>query len=261
MSLIDDALKRAQAAGQPDAKPQADRPWVPAPLPDAGLARRRRLVRLLAIGFGLGAVAAAAVWITRKTATEASRPPAGEVQVEKRAPEPVLLPPAAAPPAASTPPTQVAAKSRPAGPAAPAGQAPGAAAEASPDPHPPAPRPEALADGKTYAGAIMLPDGARVELGGIVWSEAEPRALLNDRIAGVGAWVEGFTVARIEPERVALEPQAEDFRAPRWHHAAHPGVGGYLISTCNPVVTMWLIREISQFAVRMQPWLANVPML
>ena len=38
-----------------------------------------------------------------------------------------------------------------------------------------------------------------------MWSDAEPRALLNDRVAGVGAWVEGFTVAKIEPERVALE--------------------------------------------------------
>ncbi|MEX0880123.1 MAG: hypothetical protein WEB59_06085 [Thermoanaerobaculia bacterium] len=205
MSLIDDALKRAQAAGQPDAGPPADRPWVPAPLPDAGLARRRRLVRLLAIGFGLGAVAAVAVWMVRKTATEASRPPAGEAQVEKRAPEPAALLPAAAVPAASAPSTQVSAKPRSARPAAPAGQEPGEAAEASPDPNPTAPRPQALADGKTYAGAIMLPDGARVELGGIVWSEAEPRALLNDRIAGVGAWVEGFTVAKIEPERVALE--------------------------------------------------------
>ena len=72
-------------------------------------------------------------------------------------------------------------------------------------PDPPAPRPQAPADGKTYAGSVPLPDGAKIELGGIVWSEAEPRALLNDRIAGVGAWVEGFTVAKIEPERVVLE--------------------------------------------------------
>ena len=39
----------------------------------------------------------------------------------------------------------------------------------------------------------------------------------------------------------------------------HPPL--HLISTCTPAVTMWQMRDTSQFAVRMQPWLAKVPML
>ena len=66
-------------------------------------------------------------------------------------------------------------------------------------------RPQAVADGKTYAGSIALPGGAKIELGGIVWSETEPRALLNDRIAAVGAFVEGYSLTKIEENRVALE--------------------------------------------------------
>lgn len=97
------------------------------------------------------------------------------------------------------------ARPRPARPPAATGGDPGASAAASPAPDPPAPRAQALADGKTFAGSVLLPGGAKIELGGIVWSEAEPRALLNDRIAGQGAWVEGFTVTKIEPERVTLE--------------------------------------------------------
>ena len=59
--------------------------------------------------------------------------------------------------------------------------------------------------GKTYHGRIALPDGGSLELGGIVWSDAEPRALLNDRVVGVGAYVQGYTVERIEEDRVVLE--------------------------------------------------------
>jgi hypothetical protein len=68
----------------------------------------------------------------------------------------------------------------------------------------PAPRRERLVSGKTYAGSVVLAEGARIELGGIVWSETAPRALLNDRVMGVGAYVEGFTVVSIETERVEL---------------------------------------------------------
>jgi hypothetical protein len=71
---------------------------------------------------------------------------------------------------------------------------------------PPAPRaPQAVADGKTYAGSVTLPGGGKIELGGIVWSETEPRALLNDRIAAVGAYIEGYNLTKIEENRVALE--------------------------------------------------------
>ncbi|HTR02705.1 MAG TPA: hypothetical protein VMN82_05870, partial [Thermoanaerobaculia bacterium] len=61
------------------------------------------------------------------------------------------------------------------------------------------------AGAKTYPGSVTLPDGGRIELGGVVWSESEPRALLNDRVLGVGAYVEGYSVLRIEEDRVVLE--------------------------------------------------------
>ena len=41
MSLIDEALKRAQEATRSQGAKTDARPWTPAPLPDAGLARRR----------------------------------------------------------------------------------------------------------------------------------------------------------------------------------------------------------------------------
>ena len=118
----------------------------------------------------------------------------------------VTAPPLAVPlPAVSAPPAPPPAKPRPTRLPAGVPGDPGGSADPSAESDPPAPRAQALTDGRTYAGSVVLPGGAKIELGGIVWSEAQPRALLNDRIAGVGAWVEGFTVAKIEPERVALE--------------------------------------------------------
>jgi hypothetical protein len=66
------------------------------------------------------------------------------------------------------------------------------------------PPPSELRDGRTYLRVVVLPDGSRIELGGIVWSEEEPRALLNERIVATDAYVAGFTVASIEENRVAL---------------------------------------------------------
>ena len=206
MSLIDDALKRAQAAGQPEpAGTTAPRPWTPAPLPDAGPARRRRLARILAAGVGIVVAASAGVWLLRRTpAPQSSPPPSRDSPAAETAA--VTAPPlATALPAEAAPTTEVVAKARPTRPpAAPVGD-PGTAAAENTVADPPVPRPQALANGKTYSGSVTLPGGAKIELGGIVWSEVEPRALLNDRVAGVGAWVEGFTVAKIEPERVVLE--------------------------------------------------------
>lgn len=90
---------------------------------------------------------------------------------------------------------------------------PGAAAKA------PAPRSEPVAAGaetpvsrplprlgppRSYAGGVTLPGGDKIELGGIAWSETEPRALLNDRIVAVGGYVDGYSVSRIETDRVEL---------------------------------------------------------
>ena len=69
----------------------------------------------------------------------------------------------------------------------------------------PAPRPAHLASGRSYSGSVTLAGGEKIELGGIVWSETEPRALLNDRVLGVGGFVEGYEVTRIETDRVELK--------------------------------------------------------
>jgi hypothetical protein len=204
VSLIDEALKRAQSAGEGGPGPTADRPWSPTPMPDAGLARGLRLRR--AAGAALLAVAAAGaayLYLRRSPSghsAERSRPvasslrptavPAAVVQAPTALPVVVVAPPrsrpSAAPPVLSTE----------------AGQ--GAAGEGAAPVEAPVPRRGRLVPGKTYSGSVTLPEGARIELGGIVWSETEPRALLNDRILGVGAYVEGFTVGSIETERVEL---------------------------------------------------------
>jgi hypothetical protein len=212
VSLIDDALKRAQAADDA-ANQRTDRPWIPTPMPDAGLARRRRLLRWLAISLGVAGVAAAAVVALRFALSAGTAP---------RASPPAAPAPTAravdiewTPVAVATPVTPAAALSS-ASAVATATPAPRlrptrlpaegeSLAETAPPP-PSAPRPPGpIVSGRTYAGSVTLPGNARIELGGIVWSEAEPRALLNDRILGTGGYVEGFTVAKIDEDRVTLE--------------------------------------------------------
>lgn len=204
MSLIDDALKRAQAADDAAAGRPAERPWIPTPMPDAGLARRRAAIHWLGIAAFAIVVLGAGIAVFRSVWTSGSRLPAEKAPAERRpavlASTPTLAPEAVV--IVSTPvPT---ARIRPTRPP------PAVAAEAgaeSPEARPTAPsRPGAsIANGRTYAGALTLPGGERIELGGIVWSETEPRALLNDRVLGVGSFVEGFQLKRIEEDRVELE--------------------------------------------------------
>jgi hypothetical protein len=61
-----------------------------------------------------------------------------------------------------------------------------------------------LADGKTYVGEVNVPDGGKIELGGIVYSESNPVALINDKVLPPGAVVEEFTIQSIQPDRVEL---------------------------------------------------------
>ena len=211
MSLIDDALKRAQAAGEGevDRTKPGSRPWIPTPMPDAGLARRRVLTRWLGIAAAsavvLAVVAMGLGWALR----QATRAPAGGGSGEPRA---VAVAPLPTPtlPAEETivaPPAVAVTRVRPTRVPRPAQEGtPEAAGSAAPDAPPAAARPvQALANGKNYVGSVTLPGGARIELGGIVWSETEPRALLNDRIVATGAYVEGFNVVKIEEGRVLLE--------------------------------------------------------
>ena len=48
------------------------------------------------------------------------------------------------------------------------------------------------------------PNGSKIELGGIVYSETSPVALLNGRVLPVGGVIEGLTIAGIEENRVTL---------------------------------------------------------
>ncbi len=201
MSLIDEALKRAQEAARKEGASPEKRPWTPAPLPDAGLARRRRILRVLlwsvsiAAALVVAAVGVRAVW---NAAAPASRPAAAPAPTMP-APEPTLSETVVTTPLA--PPAAVPRAPRPTRSALPEGvsfaETTPEATEAAPPPPP--------AHGRNYVGSVQLPDGARIELGGIAWSEEEPRALLNDRIVGTGAYVEGFTVSKIEEGRVVLE--------------------------------------------------------
>jgi hypothetical protein len=61
-----------------------------------------------------------------------------------------------------------------------------------------------LADGKTYIGEVNVPDGGKIELGGIVYSESSPVALINDKVLPPGGVVEEFTIISIKPDRVEL---------------------------------------------------------
>lgn len=209
MSLIDEALKRAQAAHQDAAKEGApEPPWTPAPLPDR---RRARLPYVLA-GLLLAAFIAASLFVIRRwpfareTQTAAGPIPSAaaatpsqsgsaestlpamtsEVIVEppsrEASEEPRRTPPVSAPKATPLP---------------PAAMAPGAA----PAPERPA---RAPADGKTYFGQVPLPGGGKIELGGIVFSEENPTALVNGRVVRSGSFVEGYEVMRILPDRVEL---------------------------------------------------------
>lgn len=57
---------------------------------------------------------------------------------------------------------------------------------------------------RTYVGSFAAPNGAKIDLGGIVFSET-PVALLNGHVLPPGGMVEGLTVLSIEENRVELE--------------------------------------------------------
>jgi hypothetical protein len=207
MSLIDEALKRAQEASRREGEKAVQdepRPWTPAPLPDAGLARRRRLVRAgLWSLFGIAAVLVLAV--LGRAVWDAAAPDAPP-SATRVAALPVATPVPTLPAAeeASTPPPntdQALASPRPRPTRV-------AIAERGVDVSPSLvevpPPSSVLDDGRTYIGVVNLAEGRRIELGGIVWSEDAPRALLNDRIVATDAYVEGFTVSKIEENRVVL---------------------------------------------------------
>ncbi|MEP7133029.1 MAG: hypothetical protein ABI914_07675 [Acidobacteriota bacterium] len=57
---------------------------------------------------------------------------------------------------------------------------------------------------KAHSGAFVAPDGTRIELGGIVYSETNPVALINGRVLPVGGVVGSMTIVSITENRVEL---------------------------------------------------------
>lgn len=225
MSLIDEALKRAQAAHQAEQPPVGgSRPWTPVPLPDRSEARRRRTLRVV-VFVAVAVSIAAGTWLLRPSkgvsihendGGRGARPPAAAV-LPTPLPEAIVAPPSrgvSAPSALSAPGPSMSGRlagSPERGPAssprvaAPAGSSAGAS-------EPPA-RPSttslvtstSLINGHTYVGSITLPGGSKIELGGIVYSDTNATALVNGRPVGTGATVEGFAIVKIEPGRLELE--------------------------------------------------------
>jgi hypothetical protein len=203
VSLIDEALKRAQAAQGEKARPEADkRPWTPAPLPDQGRIRRGRTIRTAALVALVVLAGLAAFLFLRARPSEAPQvvraptallplPPGegrgeGKTAVNANSPKPTPAP-----------------RSRAATPAVHVGPVSSAAA-ASEAPGPTNSRPSSLVNGRVYVGSVTLAGGVRIELGGIVYSESNATALVNGKILGTGAFVEGFVIQRIEENRIEL---------------------------------------------------------
>ncbi len=206
MSLIDEALKRAQEASQREGEKAQQRPWTPPPLPDAGLARRRAAVRLGLRILGAAAGVVVLVFLGRLVWDAAAPPAPAPAGRPAAVPAPTAVPtfPETVVPTPNAPASSVAAAKTPAAPR-PTKVAIPQVEDVSPGVIEVPPPASTLDAGRTYLRVLNLPEGRRIELGGIVWSEEEPRALLNDRIVAIDAYVEGFTVAKIEENRVALE--------------------------------------------------------
>ena len=212
MSLIDEALKRAELeAARRDGLKGGAYPWVPEHTPR----RRRRWAVVAAVLIAAGIVAGGVIWVSRRPAPVQgpeskvqSSPPSQELQTVVVAPPPRGQPDRV--PAADQDTTSAKASGEAKRPA-PKPQAEAARARTAPDAEPrPAAAPadgkapRAAADAKTYVGEVTAPDGAKIELGGIVYSESNPVALINGKVLGPGAMVEEFTIVSIQPDRVEL---------------------------------------------------------
>lgn len=57
---------------------------------------------------------------------------------------------------------------------------------------------------QVFVRVAALPGGGEIRLGGIAWSSVAPLAYLNEKLVGVGEFVAGWRVERIERERVVL---------------------------------------------------------
>lgn len=224
MSLIDEALKRAQGIESVD---EAIRRGAAYPFMARNLQERLRSRRALLLGFLAGGVLASLVaggivfWLA------ARRAPAPAVRVDAARPAPsasaaplpetIVSPPASIHPArpeTSAPAVPQIARTRPVAAAAPGARPkPSASSPRAAAPAEPAPPASALGivGGKAYPGEVALSDGRKLALDGIVYSETSPVAMINGRVLGVGGTVGEFAVAKIEADRVELRGQGIAF--------------------------------------------------
>lgn len=212
MSLIDEALKRAELeAARRDGLRSGAYPWVPEHMPR----KRRGWGWIAVVVLSLAAIAAGWLFwprgetrIIQNPKSKIQNPPVVSPKLEtvEVPPPPVGLPSRVLPRdrvAANanvepetkrpTPPFDTA-RARIAPPKEPGSGS--AAAEGKPV--------RGLSDGKTYAGELTLPDGPKIALEGIVFSETNPVALINGKVLPPGGVVEEFTIVSIKPDRVEL---------------------------------------------------------
>jgi hypothetical protein len=212
MSLIDEALKRAELeAARRDGLKGGAYPWVP----EHHTKRRRRSAVVAAVVITAGIVAGGVMWLSRQPApvqrpkSKVQRSPSQELHTVEVAPPPRGLPSRVSAGNGET------ASSKGRGEAkrpAPKSRTEAGHVPTAPDAKP---RPASAAstdskaargpaDAKTYVGEVTVPEGAKIELGGIVFSETNPVALINGKVLGPGAVVEEFTIVSIQPDRVEL---------------------------------------------------------
>jgi hypothetical protein len=222
VSLIDEALKRADAARRDVAGSPSARPWVPTPLPDSRRVRRRRMKWVLSATVLFGTLVTAAFFFGRvpgRSRGQVGSASAGTAPLSQRAaPEIARASPSPAidsevfvapPPRGLGPSSRGHAASPATRKSVSVESSPDAGALSSPDmvvrPPPDVGPAPAISRVKSYPGEVRLPGGERIELGGIVYSDTHPVALINGKVVEVGAVVEGFTVTEIQTDRVRLE--------------------------------------------------------
>ena len=218
MSLIDEALKRAELeAARRDGLKSGAYPWVPEHAPKP----RRRWTTVAAVLVIAAAAGGGAWWLSRHPAQGPAPRSSAQAQSKIQNPKSKIdLETVEVPPPPVGMPSRVQARGpfeSPKASAAPQAR-PTAAADVAEvhasraEPAQPAGAPveskppvKKAAEGKTYIGEVKLPDGAKIELGGIVYSDANPVALINDHVLGPGAVVEEFEIVSIQPDRVELK--------------------------------------------------------
>jgi len=217
VSLIDEALKRAQAA-QEGERERDIRPWSPPPLPDPRRTRQSQARWAILLGSAAAIlVAALLLWRSGRLATSAPRSPSAKAPAPATGLPPISSDVAVAPPRAftapevarsrgeaSTPSGSTTAPGRPA--ASSATPAPGPAIASAPRGETRETRPHSAGTAtRSYAGEMPLPGGVKITLDGIVFSEESQVAVVNGRVLPVGGFVEGYEIVQILPDRVELE--------------------------------------------------------